>query len=184
MIPPVRSAYEPTIFAADVTPHRSLDSLGFLAVMLTFGGASLVLAVIFMATGAWPIVAFLGLDVVLVYFAFQVNFRRAGAREQVLVTPSTLSVRRISHKGEFAEFTLNPLWVRLHREVDPDFGTQRLVLVSHGRRHPIAQDLSPEEKESFAAALSAALGEARRGPTRARFDEPSGNRVDRTGGPA
>ena len=60
VIPPVRSAYEPTIFAADVTPHRSLDSLGFLAVMLTLGGASLVLAVIFMAAGAWPIVGFLG----------------------------------------------------------------------------------------------------------------------------
>ena len=184
MIPPVHSAYEPTLFAADVTPHRSLDGFGFLAFMLILGGASLVLAVIFLAAGAWPIVAFLGLDVVLVYFAFQVNFRRAAAREQVLVTPSTLSVRRISHKGTFAEFTLNPLWVRLHREVDPDFGTQRLVLVSHGRRHPIAQDLSPAEKDSFAAALSFALGEARRGPTRTRFDEPPGNRVDGGGGAA
>jgi uncharacterized membrane protein len=179
----VRSAYEPTLFAADVTPHRSLDGLGFLAVMLTLGGASLVLAVIFTAAGAWPIAGFLGLDVLLVYFAFQVNFRRAAAREQVLVTPSALNVRRISQKGEFAEFTLNPLWVRLHREVDPDFGTQRLELVSHGRRHPIAQFLSPEEKDSFAEALSAALCEARRGPTRTRFDEPPGNRVDGAGGP-
>jgi uncharacterized membrane protein len=183
MIPPVRSAYEPTIFAADVTPHRSLGGLGFLAVMLALGGASLVLAVIFMAAGAWPIAGFLGLDLLLVYVAFQVNFRSARAREQVFVTPSALNVRRINHKGELAEFTLNPLWVRLHREVDPDFGTQRLVLVSQGRRHPIAQCLSPEEKDSFADALSAAIGEAKRGPTRTLFEEPPGNRVDGAGGP-
>ena len=176
--------YEPTLFAADVTPHRSLGGAGFLAVMLALGGASLVLGVIFLIAGAWPVAGFLGLDVVLVYAAFHVNFRRAAEHEQVLVTPSALNVRRISHKGEFAEFTLNPLWVKLHREVDPDFGTQELVLVSQGRRHPIAQCLSPEEKDSFADALSAAIGEAKRGPTRTRFEEPPGNRVDGRNRPA
>ncbi|MEZ5890252.1 MAG: DUF2244 domain-containing protein [Xanthobacteraceae bacterium] len=163
------SAQEPTLFAADVTPHRSLDGVGFLAVMLVLGGASLVLGLIFLLSGAWPIIGFLGLVVVLVYVAFAVNFRRAAACEQVWVTPSTLNVRRISHTGELAEFTLNPLWVRLHREVDPDFGTRRLVLVSRGKSHPVAQFLSPEEKDSFADALSAAIGEAKRGPTRTRF---------------
>ena len=124
---------------------------------------------IFIFSGAWPIVGFLGLVVVLVYAAFAVNFRRAAACEQVWVTPSTLNVRHISHKGELAEFTLNPLWVKLHREVDPDYGTQRLVLVSRGKSHPIAHYLSPDEKDSFADALAAAIGEAKRGPARTPF---------------
>ena len=47
-----------------------------------------------------------------------------------------------------------------------EFGIQRLFLVSHGRRLPVAAFLGPNEKASFATALSAALGEARRGPTR------------------
>jgi uncharacterized membrane protein len=136
---------------------------------LVLGGASLVLGLIFILSGAWPIIGFLGLVVVLVYVAFAVNFRRAAACEQVWVTPSTLNVRRISHTGELAEFTLNPLWVRLRREVDPDFGTRRLILLSRGKSHPIAQFLSPEEKDSFADALSAAIGEAKRGPTRTTF---------------
>ena len=163
------SAHEPTIFAADVTPHRSLDGAGFLAVMAVFGGASLVLGLIFIFSGAWPIVGFLGLVVVLVYAAFAVNFRRAAACEQVWVTPSTLNVRHISHKGELAEFTLDPLCVKLHREVDPDYGTRRLVLVSREKSHPIAHYLSPDEKDSFADALAAAIGEAKRGPARTPF---------------
>jgi len=42
--------------------------------------------------------------------------------------------------------------------------------VSHGRRLGIAGFLGPHEKKSFATALSAALGEARRGPTRTVFE--------------
>jgi uncharacterized membrane protein len=41
-----------------------------------------------------------------------------------------------------------------------------LFLVSRGRRLTIAKDLAPDERESFAAALAAALNEAKRGPTR------------------
>ncbi|MFY9735755.1 MAG: DUF2244 domain-containing protein, partial [Rhodoplanes sp.] len=65
-------AREPTLFAADVTPHRSLDGAGFLAVMFVLGGASFVLGLIFLLSGAWPIVGFLGLVVALVYVAFSV----------------------------------------------------------------------------------------------------------------
>jgi uncharacterized membrane protein len=56
--------------------------------------------------------------------------------------------------------------VKLDRIVHEEFGIERLFLVSHGRRLPIAGFLGPDEKASFAQALSSALGEARRGPTR------------------
>jgi uncharacterized membrane protein len=68
--------------------------------------------------------------------------------------------------GMVREWTLNPVWVRLDRIVHEEFGIERLFLVSHGRRLSIANFLGPDEKKSFATALSAALGEARRGPTR------------------
>lgn len=183
----MHSFSEPTIFSAEITPHRSLNGAGFLAAMLVFTAASLALVVMFVTAGAWPVAGFIGLDVALVYFAFKVNFRRAEAQEFVRVTPSTLSVRRISHKGEVAEFILNPLWVKIHREIDPDYGMQRLTLVSRGKRLIIAEHLSPPERESFANALALAIGEAKRGLTVTRFDdedEPPGNRVDRPRRPA
>jgi uncharacterized membrane protein len=112
------------------------------------------------------VVGFLGLDVLLVYWAFQLNYRAAEAFEQVTMTPSALTVRKVSPRGEVAEWTLNPVWVRLQREAHEEFGIERLFLVSHGRRLPVAAFLGPNEKASFATALSVALGEARRGPTR------------------
>jgi uncharacterized membrane protein len=156
---------EPTLFSAVLTPHRSLGRTGFLVVMLLIGGISFVAGLVFFIAGAWPVVGFLGLDVLLVYCAFQVSYRAAAAYEQVTVTASTLTVRKVSHRGEVAEWTLNPVWVRLQREAHEEFGIQRLFLVSHGRRLPVATFLGPKEKASFATALAAALGEARRGPT-------------------
>ena len=120
----------------------------------------------FLVLGAWPVFGFFGLDVLLIYWAFRANFRAARAYEVVTVTASELTVRQVSHRGRVREWTLNPLWVRLDRIVHEEFGIERLFLVSHGRRLPIAAFLGPHEKASFARALSNALGEAKRGPTR------------------
>ena len=161
---------EPTIFSAVLTPQRSLSRMGFRWLMLVLGAISFVTGMVFLLAGAWPVLGFCGLDVLLVYWAFQVSYRRAKAYEQVIVTPSELTVRKVSHHGRISEWTLNPLWVRLDRVVHEEFGIERLSLVSHGRQLPIAGFLGAQEKESFAHALSAALGEAKRGPTRTVFD--------------
>lgn len=170
MVPDNASAHETTLFSAILTPHRSLRSTGFLALMALVGATSFIAGLVFFIVGAWPVVGFLGLDVVLVYWAFRANYRAAAAYEEVKITASELKLRKVSHRGKVAEWTLNPVWVRLDREGHPEFGIERLFLVSHGRRLSVAGFLGPEEKASFAAALAAALGEARRGPTRTVFD--------------
>jgi len=156
----------PTIFSAVITPHRSLGSTGFLILMVCIGGVSFVSGMVFLLLGAWPVFGFLGLDVVLIYVAFRANFRAARAYEEVTVTASELTVRKVNHRGSVREWTLNPVWVQLDRIVHQEFGIERLFLVSRGRRLSIAAFLGPDEKASFARALSSAIGEAKRGPTR------------------
>jgi uncharacterized membrane protein len=160
------AAPDPAIFSAVITPHRSLTRTGFLIFMLCVGGFSFVGGVVFLLIGAWPVFGFLGLDVLLIYWAFRANFRAARAYEEVRVTATELTVRKVSQQGAVREWTLNPLWVRLDRTVHEEYGIERLFLVSHGRKLSIAGFLSPDEKASFARALAKALGEARRGPTR------------------
>jgi uncharacterized membrane protein len=161
---------EPAIFSAVITPHRSLSSTGFLVLMLAIGAISFASGMLFLMLGAWPVFGFLGLDVLLIYVAFRANFRSARAYEEVTVTASELTVRKVSHRGGVREWTLNPVWARLERSVHREFGIERLFLVSHGRRLSIAGCLGPEEKASFAEALSTALGEAKRGPTRSTLE--------------
>jgi uncharacterized membrane protein len=166
---PDNADLEPTIFSATLTPHRSLGRVGFLILMLLFGTASFVTGLLFLVIGAWPVFGFFGLDVLLLYWAFRLNYRHANAYEQVTVTPSELKVRKVSHLGRVREWVLNPLWVRLDKVELEDFGIDRLFLVSRDRKLAIASFLGPDEKASFAKELGQALNEARRGPTRTVF---------------
>ena len=154
----------PEIFSALLTPHRSLNRTGFLVVMAFVSVISFAAGLAFLLMGAWPVLGFFGLDLLAIYWAFRVNFRRAKASEEILVTPSELRVRRVSHRGHVVEFVLNPLWVQLDREIHAEFGIEKLYLVSKGRRFAVASFLGPDEKASFAKALSEALRAARRGP--------------------
>jgi uncharacterized membrane protein len=159
------TAEQPELFSALLTPHRSLNRTGFLLVMAFVSFVSFAAGFAFLLMGAWPVLGFFGLDVLAIYWAFRINFRRARATEEISVTPSELRVRRISHRGQVVEFVLNPLWVRLDQKTHAEFGIEKLYLVSRGRHVAIASFLGAEEKASFAKALTAALQAAKRGPT-------------------
>jgi uncharacterized membrane protein len=156
---------QPELFSALLTPHRSLNRTGFLVLMALLSVVSFAAGLAFLLMGAWPVFGFFGLDVLAIYWAFRVNFRRAKASEEIRLTPSELSVRRISHRGHVVEFTFNPLWVQLDQKIHAEYGIEKLYLLSKGRRVAIASFLGPDEKASFAKALTAALQAARRGPS-------------------
>jgi uncharacterized membrane protein len=156
---------QPELFSALLTPHRSLNRTGFLVLMAFVSVVSFAAGLAFLLMGAWPVLGFFGLDVLAIYWAFRINFRRARATEEIRVTPYELRVRRVSHRGHVVEFVLNPLWVRLDQKTHAEFGIEKLYLVSKGRHVSIGSFLGPDEKASFAKALTAALLAARRGPT-------------------
>src|SRR6266568_7254317 len=156
---------QPTLFSALLTPHRSLNRTGFAVLMALVSAVSFAAGIVFWWIGAWPIFGFFGLDVLVIYWAFRINFRSAAATEEITVTPSELRVRRISHRGHVVEWVLNPLWVRLDQKTHAEFGIERLYLVSSGRRVSIGNFLGADEKASFAKALLAALQAAKRGIT-------------------
>ena len=160
-----QNAPQPKLFSARLTPHRSLNRTGFLVLMAFLTAVSFAAGIAFLLMGAWPVFGFFGLDVLVIYLAFRINFHRADASEEITVTPSELRLRRISHRGHVVEWVLNPLWVQLDQKTHAEFGIERLYLVSKGRRVSVGSFLGPDEKASFAKALLAALQAAKRGIT-------------------
>ena len=152
------------IFAARIRPHRSLSQQNFRLLLIIFCGAAFFTPLPFLILGAWPVVGFMGLDVLLFWWAFRVNFRDARAYEDVSVTALELKLAKVSPGGERAEWCWNPIWVRLVREEDEDFGLTRVALVSRNREVEVAGFLGPAARAEFAGGLSRALAEAKRGP--------------------
>lgn len=155
--------HEP-IFAVRLSPYRSLSPIGFNLLMIAIAGVAFFAGLAFWLLGAWPVVGFFGLDILLIQLAFRLNYRAARAYEEIEVTRDSLTVRKVSASGRAREYKFNPYWARLEIDRRPDRLISGLRIASHGRRVEIASFLGPEERESFSAAFSAALAEARSAP--------------------
>ncbi len=150
------------VFAATITPHRSLTPAGFRLTMTLICLAMIASTMPFMVLGAWPVLGFGGLDLLALYIAFKVNFRSGRGVEEIIVTPLELLLRRVT-PGRRREWRFNPLWTRLERRENDEFGLEQLALVSRGQRVVVGAWLSPPERATFAEALSQALADLRRG---------------------
>jgi uncharacterized membrane protein len=149
------------IFRAELRPQRSLGRRGFAAMLAGLAVLSLAIGGAFFALGAWPVPGFLGLDVLALFVAFRLNYRASRRREEISLTRDRLTVRRTDVDGRSRAIAINPYWARLEIERRPPFGIARMAIASHGRSLPIGAFLGPGERETLAAALSAALAEAR-----------------------
>jgi uncharacterized membrane protein len=145
------------VFAATLTPHRSLSPLGFRIVMAIIIAGALVQAVPMVVMGAWPVGWFFGLDVLILYLCFRLSFARSRRSEQVVLSRVELLVRKFGWRGDVDEKRFNPFWVRLRTEEDPDYGMQRLVIVQRRDEVEIGAFLAPFEKADFARQFGLAL---------------------------
>lgn len=141
-------------------PHRSLTRSGFNWVMGIMAVSALGLAVLFWSLGAWPIVAFLALDVVIVWVAFRINFDRARQHEKLRLTQHNLIVEKSAPGKRTRRWAFCP-------------GRASVTLLEAGEHHAslqisgtdhsleIGAFLSPQERAEAAAMLKSALAQWR-----------------------
>jgi uncharacterized membrane protein len=155
------------IYHARLHPRRSLTPRQARRVIAGVAAFTSLASIPFYVMGAWPVVGFLGLDVVALGAAFAASFRAARAYEDVTVTPLELAFAKVNPRGLRREWRFNPLWVRLLRRDHEEFGLLRLAFAFRNREVEVASFLGPGERALVASDLARALAEARRGP---RFD--------------
>jgi uncharacterized membrane protein len=149
------------IFVAELTPYRSLGRKGYRILFAITGTVCFVHAIFFMATGAWPIGLFFGLDFLLLYGAFWLNYRAARAREEVTVSRTNLSIRKFTPAGRMTEHSFKTLWARFFVKRHEEFGITSMAVAGEGRQTEIGAFLNPDDRESFAKAFKGALATAK-----------------------
>ena len=153
-------APDQVLFDAVIYPNPPISRRGF---VLVIGGFAMLSGVVGLATflaGAWPVVGFLGLDVLALALAFAVVRRRARAFEAVHLVHERLTIRRVDHRGRIAEWRLLPYFTRV--EIDQPAGHLSLVRIrDHTTKVQIGSFLTPVERAELAQALREALCRAK-----------------------
>ena len=82
--------------------------------MFSLGFISFVAGIIFMIKGAWPVFGFFGLDVLLVYIFFKINFRSGKKKEILILTKNQLIVEFYNSKKISKTYYLDATWLQIH----------------------------------------------------------------------
>jgi uncharacterized membrane protein len=146
---------------AVLEPPRSLSPRGFNRVMLGLGAMSLIVGLVFLATGAYPVVGFMGLEILALWLVFRASFRAQSARTYVLVTADAVTVRKVDGRGRERRAKMSSHFTRVELDRAAS-GAHALRLKSSDRAYALGEFLTPRERETFARRLDQALFEARR----------------------
>jgi len=154
-------AAEEPFFRALLTPHRSLGRTGFLILMGALAFCWLITGIFFLSHGAWPVFGFFGLDILLIYVAFRMNYRAARASEEVSVSRTSLDIRKTAPSGKSQSWRFNPFWAKFSVARHSEIGITGMRVEGQGQQVPIGGFLNPDDRESFAKAFASALATAK-----------------------
>jgi uncharacterized membrane protein len=145
---------------AVIAPNRSLGTLGFKVVLGVLAVSAAMISIVFFAIGAWPAPLFLGLDVVLVYFALKASFRAAERRERLRVSAEQVEVIEERDGVSRTVWTSPTAFTSVDLEALGEHEMRVRLRLSRKRRS-VGKALSPPEREALGHALREAIRRAR-----------------------
>jgi uncharacterized membrane protein len=120
--------------------------LGFLAVLV------LAISLGFAFHGAWLVLPFGGLDVMLVYLAFRYMERHAADYEQMSLENDRIVIER-GQRGRTRKFEFNRHWVQAEYREPRGMESGKLILRSHGVDVEFGIYLTDEQRADVAGRL-------------------------------
>jgi uncharacterized membrane protein len=128
--------------------NNSLSSTGRFLVFAFIFIVSVGIAAAFAVLGAWLILPFAGIEMLVLYVAFRYVDRHAADYERIAIDDDTVKVEFLE-AGRTRSHALSSYWARV--VVDPD--GSRLALRSHGRELEIGRYMSDEQRLDLARTL-------------------------------
>ncbi len=132
-----------------VYPKQSLTYKGLLFLMLFITIPASYIGISFYIIGAWPVLGFMGLEIIFIYIAFKVLFNRNGSYEHILLDKTKLKIFYKSKKEVIKEVEIEPTWLKVKIE-DIYKNKNVLTLSSHGKKIVLGSFLIPEERQKLA----------------------------------
>ena len=96
---PMTEPAETIYLDALLTPNRSLSERGFAIGMAIVAVVFFLTGLMFWSMGAAPILGFFGLDMLAVWLAFRLSFRKLREQTHITVTARQIRMRHLDAKG-------------------------------------------------------------------------------------
>lgn len=146
-----------TVFEAVIAPHQSLSRRGVLTLSIGLALVTAVISIRFMMMGAWPVMAFSAIELLLAVVLLLTHRRQLRRREIIRLNQAEITVVRTDPNGRRRSFSLPAAWLQVRLEQAMHGGGTRLWLRSHGRGWEVGAFLHDPERLSLFESLKEAL---------------------------
>ena len=153
----------PQDFRLILRPNVSLSRDGFVILMVVFATICLVAGGFFLAIGAWPVFGFFGLDILLLYLAFRINYRRARRYEMLEMSGGRLVLSKVTATGRVRDWVFDPYWVRVRLEKSRAIRNSGDLFCRRTAKSCSGRVSCPAERGALAATLEHTLSRFRAG---------------------
>ena len=144
---------------AELAPSRSLSQQGQRLVIWALGASALCMSVVFLSYGLFPIVGFLGLDILVIWACFRHSRKKQDQRTFIRVTADNIDLRHVDGKGRERTAKLPSGFAKIELEDSNRGGGIRIS--SGGQAYRIGRFLTLDERRDFINYMRAALQRAR-----------------------
>ncbi len=142
-------------FSLTLKRNCSISPAGLLGVFAALAGFTAAIGVGFAIAGAWPVLPFAGLEMVVLGVAFVLHARRAGDYERIELAQGRLTVE-VSEAERLVQYRLDPRCARVVLERSEGYGA-RVLLREAGKEVEIGRHLDAPSRIEFAGELSRRL---------------------------
>lgn len=144
---------EPVLKDWLIKRNCSVSPSQFVAFYASLAGFSLVIAMLLLWRGAWLVLPFTGIELLVVGVAFTIYARHAVDYERIRLFPHRLVIEQMSAE-QLTQIEFNPHWVRVEPRESP---RDPIRLVSRGQTVVVGQHLAQYRRAQFANELRVSL---------------------------
>lgn len=143
---------EPLRFVMVARRNNSLSARGRFAVLGSLALVTLSISLAFALEGAWPIVPFAGLELLVLFVAFRLIERHAGDFESIAIRGDRVFIERWE-TGAVQRFEMNRHWAQVVLQPAARGWGEVIALRSHGRAVEFGRHLTDAKRREVASTL-------------------------------
>ena len=157
MVIPEIDAYNS--FKVTFKPNSALSAVSKQRIIILLTLIPCVIGIEFCFLGAWPILPFVGLEVVALAYAFFYINKHEADYESISIEGESLIVERCVAEN-VSQHVINSYWVKVVQHELPN-GELHLYLQSHGKELEVGRYLTRKQRELLAKQLKQRTGTLR-----------------------
>ena len=130
-----------------IIPYQSCSKLVFLILGLKLVVWSILFSIFLIAQGAWPVIIFLGLEYIIIFYLIKFYFKEKNIKDEIDICEKKISIKKFKGNVTLKTVLFDSYWTKIF--FNKDENKSKLIIKQSNKQIEIASFLHTDLKESL-----------------------------------